>query len=156
MLVRDASVGGAAAAMTVMEAVFDPAWGEAWSERQLGDFLLGMGSILLLAAPADEPQEAVVGFALIRMIAGEAELMLLGVLPEMRRRGVGQALLDAAFATTASRGAETIFLEVRASNDGARLLYQRAGFRMIGRRPGYYRGAGGMSHDAVTYSKPLS
>ena len=35
-------------------------------------------------------------------------------------------------------GGESIFLEVRESNRGARVLYEKSGFAETGRRKGYY------------------
>lgn len=63
---------------------------------------------------------------------GEAELLNLAVRPEARRRGVGRALL----ALLAGR---KVWLEVRASNEAAIRFYESQGFRVCGRRKGYYR-----------------
>ncbi len=68
----------------------------------------------------------------------EAELGNLAVRPEWRARGLGSTLLDAVLAQARERGAGGLFLEVRVSNTAARQLYERAGFRAVGLRPGYY------------------
>ena len=83
--------------------------------------------------------EAAAGFLLARDLGGEAEILTLGVLPEMRRAGIGRALLDAAIAEAGRRGLGSLVLEVAADNDAARLLYDSAGFAQVGRRPRYYR-----------------
>lgn len=80
----------------------------------------------------------VVGYALGWCAGGEAELMNLAVAPGWRRRSLGGELLAWAMRRCARRGARRIFLEVRASNDAARRLYERHGFRLAGRRRGYY------------------
>jgi ribosomal-protein-alanine N-acetyltransferase len=78
----------------------------------------------------------VVGFLVARQTApGEREILNLAVDPPQRRRGVARALLQAEL----GREKTQWFLEVRASNKGAIVLYQNAGFRAAGRREAYYR-----------------
>ncbi len=67
----------------------------------------------------------------------------MGVLPAWRRRGIGRALLDAVVAEAGARGIASIVLEVAADNEAARRLYAALGFVQVGRRPRYYRRAGG-------------
>jgi ribosomal protein S18 acetylase RimI-like enzyme len=50
------------------------------------------------------------------------------VLPELRGRGVGRLLMDAAYAAMREAGAETVALEMVAENDVARKFYEREGF----------------------------
>ncbi|HSR07501.1 MAG TPA: GNAT family N-acetyltransferase [Bryobacteraceae bacterium] len=77
----------------------------------------------------------VVGFLVTRQTApGEREILNLAVDPPQRRRGVARALLLAEL----GREKTQWFLEVRASNRGAIVLYQNAGFRVAGRRESYY------------------
>ncbi|WP_308915915.1 GNAT family N-acetyltransferase [Jannaschia sp. LMIT008] len=91
------------------------------------------------------------GFALGRVMADEVELLTLVVAPDRRRRGTATALLDAFERQAAARGAEAAFLEVSADNVPARALYARAGWREVGRRPGYYGGT-----DAIAMRKDLA
>jgi ribosomal-protein-alanine N-acetyltransferase len=95
------------------------------------------------------------GFALYRAVADEAELLTLAVAPERRRRGLGAGLLAACEAGARAAGATRMFLEVAAGNAAARALYDRAGFRQCGRRPGYYRRPDGGRDDAVVMEKAL-
>jgi ribosomal-protein-alanine N-acetyltransferase len=82
-----------------------------------------------------ERQGTIAGFIVWRETAAdEWEILNLAVEPAQRRQGVGGALLRAALRHC--RGA--VYLEVRASNRSARAFYQAAGFRIAGRRPGYY------------------
>ena len=78
------------------------------------------------------------GYAVGSAAAGEGELLLLGVAPPARRRGLATALLAALEADWRTRGVEVAFLEVRADNDTAQALYARLGWRAAGRRRGYY------------------
>jgi ribosomal-protein-alanine N-acetyltransferase len=80
-----------------------------------------------------EVEGGVVGFAVWRGVGeGEWELLNVAVDPIARGRGVGRALVEAL-------PAGRIFLEVRESNAGARRLYERSGFAVVGRRRGYYQ-----------------
>jgi ribosomal protein S18 acetylase RimI-like enzyme len=67
-----------------------------------------------------------------------AELVLLGVVPSARRRGVASRLLAQVRAAAALRGAVAVFLHVQDSNWPARALYTKAGYSAAGRLPGYY------------------
>jgi len=114
---------------------FDPAWGPS----EIASLLASPGSFGLLISRGDAP----IGFLLGRAIAGEAEILSLGVLPEARRRGAARALVAAAIDHATSAGATRLFLEVAEDNSEARALYDTAGFRRVGRRVGYYRRADG-------------
>jgi ribosomal-protein-alanine N-acetyltransferase len=78
------------------------------------------------------------GFVLARVAADEAEILTLAVVPAVRRQGQGGALLAAAMAGAAARGATAMFLEVSERNAAARALYAAAGFAEAGRRRRYY------------------
>lgn len=144
-------------AMAVMEAAFDPRWGEAWTRAQLRDSLAMPSTFLLLAdrngAPAGD--NAAAGFVLSRQALDEEELLLLAVRPEERGRGLGTALVQRYLAAAARRGVHRIFLEMRANNS-AHSLYRRCGFEPIGVRSRYYRAAGGETLDAITFARQLS
>lgn len=114
---------------------FDPAWGAA----EIASLLASPGSFGIIARRGDEP----VGFLLGRAVAGEAEILSLGVLPPVRRQGAGRLLVEAALARAVAEGAGRLFLEVAEDNGPARALYAAAGFRLVGRRAGYYRRADG-------------
>lgn len=138
--------------MAVMEAAFDPAFGEGWSRRQVGEALILPNThYLLVAASGDAPPpgEAAAGFVLSRGAADEEELLLIAVDPRHRRRGIGTALLLAFIEQARSRGAERLFLEMRDGNS-AEMLYLRHGFTRVGRRRAYYRRGSGVPLDAIT------
>ncbi len=78
------------------------------------------------------------GFILARVAADEAEILTIAVSPELRGQGLGGALLEAAMAEAARRGAAAMFLEVSADNHGAQRLYERHGFGQVGLRQRYY------------------
>jgi [ribosomal protein S18]-alanine N-acetyltransferase len=140
--------------MAVMNAAFDPAFGEAWSRRQVEDALLvGNCHYGLIASSGDAPQvgEPAAGFFLSRHGVEEEELLLLGVDPAERRRGLGAKLLERFFATARARGARRLLLEMRRGNP-AEALYLNFGFVPVGERRMYYRAPGGERFDAVTFT----
>jgi [ribosomal protein S18]-alanine N-acetyltransferase len=111
-------------------------------------------------APADsamcawvaEQAGEIAGFALARCAGGEMEILNLAVAQPARRQGVGRALIQAALAEGASRGATRAFLEVRESNAAALAFYASLGFVAGGKRPGYYRDP---VEDALLLTVPL-
>jgi ribosomal-protein-alanine N-acetyltransferase len=141
--------------MAVMEAAFDPAYGEAWTRRQVSDALLLSNSHYLLAGPdGGEPREgeSAVGFVMSRGAVDEEELLLIAVDPAHRGRGIGRTLLERFIAGAEARGAVRLFLEMRDGNP-ADSLYRAAGFEPVGRRRNYYRGATKGPLDAITYAR---
>lgn len=141
------------AVMQVMDAAFDPMFGEAWNRGQcLG--MLTLPDVWLMTARAGDAGAAD-GFALTRRTVDEAELLLIGVRPAARGKGIGRALIERTCREARTRGAIRLMLEVRATNP-ALDLYREAGFRQIGRRKDYYRGADGRLNDALTLSRMLA
>lgn len=129
----------------IMQAAFDPQFGEAWTPAQCAGMLSLPGSWLTIAEMEHEPA----GFALTRATLGDGELLLLATLPEVRRRGIASALLRGVIADARERGVTEFHLEVRSGNPAFR-LYRQAGFSKVGRRPDYYRGIHGDRYDAET------
>ena len=139
--------------MTVMEAAFDPRWGEAWSHRQVADLLTLPSTHYRLVDRDGGPLTdggAPAGFILTRHAADQEELLLVAVRPECRGRGIGRRLLELFKNDARLRGAAHVFLEMRHNNPAA-ALYRTAGFVPLGRRPDYYRLKDGGRLDAITY-----
>ncbi|WP_308814594.1 GNAT family N-acetyltransferase [Sphingomonas sp. GV3] len=134
----------------LMTAAFDPRFGEAWTRSQCLGAMAMPGVRLTIAQIDDVPA----GFALVRTVADEAELLLLAVAPPYRRRGVAGALLRAVIAEAGGAGIADLHLEVRAGNEAVR-LYEQNGFAKVGERRGYYRGRNGETFDAHTYRRAL-
>ncbi|HZH89940.1 MAG TPA: ribosomal protein S18-alanine N-acetyltransferase [Pyrinomonadaceae bacterium] len=82
---------------------------------------------------------ALYGFLSARVSAQELHINNIGVHESARRRGIGNALMQAVFASAGKLGAHTAILEVRAGNVAAQALYRRYGFEIVGRRRQYYR-----------------
>ena len=134
--------------MAVMDDSFDPRFGEAWTMGQCAG-LLPMPGVWLTLARADEE---VLGFALARLVADEAELLLLAVKTAGQRRGIGRILLEHFEDQAVARGAVRLHLEVREGNH-ALSLYEQGGFGLVGRRRDYYSGQKGDRYDALTLAK---
>jgi ribosomal-protein-alanine N-acetyltransferase len=98
----------------------------------------------------------IVGFAVSRMAADEAEILSIAVAVSHRGRGLSRNLLLTHLGHLAGRGIRTVFLEVEENNQPARRLYQHAGFAVAGRRERYYREANGKQLDALLMRRDLS
>ncbi|MBV8908422.1 MAG: GNAT family N-acetyltransferase, partial [Sphingomonas sp.] len=77
--------------MRVMESAFGKRFGEAWTRSQLAGILPMAGVTLMLAREGAD--DLIVGFSLFRAVADESELLLLGVLADYQRQGIGRELL---------------------------------------------------------------
>jgi [ribosomal protein S18]-alanine N-acetyltransferase len=83
-------------------------------------------------------EHAIAGFIVSRLVAGELHINNVAVRAEFRRRGIAAQLLSAVLKQGRSNNACLAFLEVREGNVAAQGLYQRAGFKVTGRRRRYY------------------
>ena len=138
---REAVEADLPALAQVHQAAFHPGW----NEDELADVGSGPGVFGLLTEEAG----AVTGMILCRTVADEAEILTVAVDPDLRRAGIGRALVAAAVGLARQRGALDIFLEVAIDNHGALRLYDEAGFAQAGLRRGYYDRGGGLRIDAV-------
>jgi ribosomal-protein-alanine N-acetyltransferase len=138
--------------MRVMDSAFGDRFGEAWTRSQLSGILPMAGVFLTLAL--DSADESVIGFSLVRTIAGESELLLIGVLPDVQRRGVGARLLDDFLERAGEDDVSRVHLEVRDGNPAIG-MYRSAGFSPVGRRRNYYQASDGNRYDAITLSREL-
>ena len=115
---------------TLHAACFEEAWGEA----ALASLMASPGIGALIAQSAEGP----VGLLIYRVVGDEAEILTIGVDPHLRRRGAGAFLLT----NFLSLKIPSVFLEVAASNEDARHLYTKAGFKQVGLRKSYYAATG--------------
>ncbi len=145
LVIRQGDIRTIDAIMPVMQAAFDPAYGEAWTAAQCAGMMALPGTILFTA----EKSNQVCGFALIRSVLEEAELLLIATHPEHRRSGIGANLCFTLFAWCRENGITSVFLEVRDGNP-AYSLYSKLGFKPLGRRINYYQGSNDKKFDAVS------
>lgn len=90
----------------------------------------------------------IVAFIVARGVGAEWEIESVAVAGTARRRGLGTRLLGELLKQVRARGAESVFLEVRESNQAARMLYEKWALVESGRRAGYYHDP---KEDAVLY-----
>lgn len=93
----------------------------------------------------------IVGFGGLWMMFDEAHIAALAVLPQCRRRRIGERLLVRILWRALEAGAVEVTLEVRESNGVARGLYAKYGFRTVGGRKSYYPDRG---EDALIMTTP--
>ncbi|MBQ1254742.1 MAG: ribosomal protein S18-alanine N-acetyltransferase [Clostridia bacterium] len=114
----------------------------AWSEGQIRDRSPEM--VYLLALVDGVPA----GILSASLSLYDGELLNIAVLPDLRGRGVAQALLEELY--TRMQGLPELFLEVAESNLPAQRLYEKNGFSVVGRRKGFYGG-----EDALVMRKQI-
>jgi len=80
----------------------------------------------------------IAGYLNFWLIAGEVQIHNIAVRKDLQRQGVASALLSAMIGMAFAAGARHATLEVRASNEPAKRLYEQFGFEVRGIRPLYY------------------
>ena len=84
----------------------------------------------------------VVGYVCLWEIGDELHVTNIAVHPACRQRGIGRMLLSAVLDDARARRLRVVGLEVRPSNREALPLYESFGFKVVGRRRGYYYDTG--------------
>jgi ribosomal-protein-alanine N-acetyltransferase len=129
--IRPAALGDLEAILAVERASFPVPWSRDAIAAELHEDHRRMPLVA-----ADDG--TIVGFALVWVIADELHLVNLAVLPDHRRRGIAQRLLDAVLDSEPGRRAAIMTLEVRVGNEAAIAFYRRNGFVDVAFRPRYY------------------
>ena len=106
-----------------------------WSEKSVASELENPLSCWLVALDG----ETVAGYVGSQTVLDETDMMNVAVHPDFRRQGVARALILALIGELKKRGSRCLTLEVRASNDPARALYESLGFAHVGTRRNYYQ-----------------
>jgi ribosomal-protein-alanine N-acetyltransferase len=88
---------------------------------------------------AVDGQRTVIGMIAVWLIIDEAHISTLATHPDHRRQGVAKRLIITAIKRMIKEGATSITLEVRSSNLVAQALYNKFDFKIVGRRPRYYK-----------------
>lgn len=90
-----------------------------------------------------------VGYFLLMGVVGEAHLLNVAVCAPRQREGLGRYLIDKIVACARGLAMDSILLEVRPSNLRALKVYEKYGFKEIGRRKNYYPARNGQREDAI-------
>ncbi|REC32005.1 ribosomal-protein-alanine N-acetyltransferase [Enterococcus pseudoavium] len=106
------------------------AFGSPWTSAQFASDLNQTHSHYFI----DESDEAFLGF---HQVCDEIEIT--NIATKVKGRGDGRRLMERLVAHAEAQKIASIFLEVRASNQEARLFYEKAGFQVIGTRKNYYQ-----------------
>src|SRR5437879_6438727 len=122
-----------------------------WSAHEIASLLAGPGGYGFVV----EAHGSLAGFILCRVIVDESEVLTLATVPDLRRRGVARAMVEAAMHAAAAGGAQALFLEVAADNLAAIALYAQAGFVQVGVRAGYYAHESAAPVDALVLRRAL-
>jgi ribosomal-protein-alanine N-acetyltransferase len=132
-------------ALTALEARVFP--DDAWSQRSWWAELAGRPRReYVVAVAADGPDagaaQDILGYGGLDHGGEVSDVMTVVVAPAGRGAGLGRLLLAELEARAARRGAAHVMLEVRADNEAALRLYERAGYVVLNRRRGYYQPGG--------------
>ena len=106
-----------------------------WSENSIAYELKNPLSLWLVA----QENGVVLGYVGSQSVMDEADMMNIAVHPEHRRKGIAHELVSGLVAALTKKEVRSLTLEVRASNEPAKALYETLGFTQVGRRPNYYR-----------------
>jgi ribosomal-protein-alanine N-acetyltransferase len=106
-----------------------------WSESSITSELNNPLSLWLVA----EEDGCVLGYIGSQTVMGEADMMNVAVHPEYRRRGIAQALVNGLIDALRCNDVTSLTLEVRATNEPAKRMYEKLGFQQVGVRKNYYR-----------------
>ena len=95
-----------------------------------------------LEAPARfqgaEMDPTIIGYGGMWRMYDEAHVTTIGVRRDLHHRGYGRILFAGLVQAAYDIGAKWVTLEVRTTNDNAMHMYESFGFKVIGRRKGYY------------------
>ncbi len=122
------------AVLAVEEAAFGHPWNRSAFEEELDN---PVANYLVL-----EQAGRIIAYGGFWLVLDEAQVTNVAVHPDCQGRGLGEKLLSALLDTAAELGAVSFTLEVRRSNKAAIKLYEGAGLRVQGVRPGYYADTG--------------
>jgi [ribosomal protein S18]-alanine N-acetyltransferase len=124
--------------LTIEEACFSAPWTRKMLEAELSGNPFAHFLVARLERGSEASSGPIVGYLCYWIVFEEVRLMNLAVIESMRHRGIANSLVATALRTGMSQSAHRAVLEVRASNQAARRLYQGFGFSQTAVRPKYY------------------
>ena len=80
----------------------------------------------------------IAGYLCANLIIDEGHILNLAVHPEYRGQGVASFMIGEMVEIMKDNSCRSVFLEVRASNEGARTIYEKFGFTLLSTRKDYY------------------
>lgn len=132
-----------AASLEILETLHAECFAVGWDAVSIAKMLAmpGATGTLAVISTGAEREATPAGFLLGREAGGEAEIISTGVVPALRGRGIGGALVSEFTSRMRQRGVHVVFLEVAVDNEPALSLYKRIGFAPVGLRKSYYEPA---------------
>jgi ribosomal-protein-alanine N-acetyltransferase len=123
-----------------------------WPREDFAAYITGEGTPVYVACDA---KRRIAGFAMIRQVGDEAELITIAVDKKWRGKGIGLSLMRALFDDLLMTPAKKLFLEVAADNAAALKLYTKLGFAKVSERKGYYPRPDGTPATAIVMARDL-
>lgn len=123
-----------------------------WSREEFAAYIMDERTPVYVACDA---KRKVAGFAMLRHLGDDVELITIAVDARWRKKGVGLALMRALFDDLLMSPAKRLLLEVASDNTAALRLYGKLGFTRIGERQGYYPRADGTPATAIVMARDL-
>ena len=136
--------------LAIEQISFEWPWGRISFEGELS--CQNACNYVVKSADADNELQ-LVAYAFLRCVADELHILKIAVTPAHRGHGIATWILNHCFSMGTRRGANSVFLEVRPSNIPAVGLYEKLGFKEVGRRPNYYTNS---NEDALMMMKKLT
>lgn len=118
-----------------VEQLFRECFSHPWEGKAIEAMFTAGGYYSLVA---ENEKNEIIGYVGMRSVCDEADITNVAVRPDARRKGIAHLLVRRLLETAGQEGIRSVYLEVRASNRPAFLLYEHAGFRVCGRRRDYY------------------
>jgi len=133
----------------IEQEAFSPPWtrGDFLSELERED------SFFIVAIEKAEEPSPCLGFAVVRQVGDDGELLKIAAFKGVRRCGVGDLLMNAVLGHASEKAFKSVFLEVRSSNAPAIALYEKHDFMPLRTRKDYYDNP---TEDAVVMVNLLS
>ena len=123
-----------------------------WPKEDIAAYIMDTDTPTLVVC---DQKRKVAGFAMLRLLGDDVELMTIAVDPKYRGKGVGAALMRACFEDLLMTPSKRMILEVAADNPAAIRLYEKLGFTKISERKGYYARADGQPATALVMARSL-
>jgi ribosomal-protein-alanine N-acetyltransferase len=124
-----------------------------WPRQDIEAYLIDPDTPTLVVCDA---RRKVLGFAMLRLLGDDVELMTIAVDRKVQGKGVGEALLRACFEDLLMTPAKRMVLEVAADNPPALKLYRKLGFTQLSERKGYYARPDGQPATALVMARNLN
>ena len=123
-----------------------------WTREEFAAYITGEGTPVYVAC---DSKRNIAGFAMLRYLGEEVELITIAVDKKWRNKGVGLMLMRALFEALLRSPAKRMLLEVATDNPAALRLYGKVGFVKVGERKGYYPRPDGTPATAIVMARDL-